>query len=145
LLGDGDATSDLFKILDQLARSTRDLPNPLGGVIGVPAVTHCWTPGPTRPRLYGRQMLTDLNGLAEFERELICSLVTVDPQLKVKGVMMGRKPKSTNRQRQEALARRGAAEVAGRHQSFPMTEPQHHQSTIGGASQTANLTEGWST
>jgi hypothetical protein len=58
----------------------------------------------------------------EFERELIHSLPTVDPQLRVKGVMMGRKPKSTNRQRQEALARReAAAEVAGRHRSFLMT------------------------
>jgi hypothetical protein len=121
LLGDRDATSDLFKILDQLARSTRDLANLLGGVIGVPAATHCSTPGPTRPRLYGRQMLTDLNGLAEFECELIRSLPTVDPQLNAEGVMMGCKPKSTNRQRQEALARREAAEVAGRHRSFLMT------------------------
>ena len=48
-------------------------------------------------------MLTDLNGLAEFECELIRSLPTVDPQLNAEGVMMGCKPKSTNRQRQEAL------------------------------------------
>jgi hypothetical protein len=48
-------------------------------------------------------MLTDLNGLAEFECELIRSLPTVDPQLNAEVVMMGCKPKSTNRQRQEAL------------------------------------------
>jgi hypothetical protein len=41
-------------------------------------------------------MLTDLNGLAELECELIRRLPTVDPQLKAKGVMMGRKPKLTN-------------------------------------------------
>jgi hypothetical protein len=66
-------------------------------------------------------MLTDLNGLAEFECDLIRSLPTVDPQPKAEGAMMGCKPKSTNRQRQEALARREAAEVAGRHRSFLMT------------------------
>ena len=48
-------------------------------------------------------MLTDLNGLAEFEGELIRSLPTVDPRLNAEVVMMGCKPKSTNRQRQEAL------------------------------------------
>jgi hypothetical protein len=66
-------------------------------------------------------MLTDLNGLAEFECDLIRSLPTVDPQLKAEAAMMGCKPKSTNRQRQKALARREAAEVAGRHRSFLMT------------------------
>jgi hypothetical protein len=54
---------------------------------------------------------------------------------------MGRKPKLTNRQRREALARReagGALVDIGRSYSVS-------HSTISRASRTACLTEGWST
>jgi DNA invertase Pin-like site-specific DNA recombinase len=56
-------------------------------------------------------MLTVLGGLAEFERELICSCTTAGRErAKAKGVVMGRKPKLTHHQRQQAVARRDAGE-----------------------------------
>jgi DNA invertase Pin-like site-specific DNA recombinase len=55
-------------------------------------------------------MLTVLGGLAEFERELIRSRTREGRErAKGKGVM-GRKPKLTHHQRQEAVARREAGE-----------------------------------
>jgi DNA invertase Pin-like site-specific DNA recombinase len=51
-------------------------------------------------------------GLAEFERELIRSrTIEGRERAKVKGVVMGRKPKQTHHQRQEAIARREAGEA----------------------------------
>ncbi len=56
-------------------------------------------------------MLTVLGGLAEFERELIRSRTGEGRErAKARGVVMGRKPKLTNHQRQEAIARREAGE-----------------------------------
>jgi DNA invertase Pin-like site-specific DNA recombinase len=56
-------------------------------------------------------MLTVLGGLAEFERELIRARTTEGRErAKAKGVVMGRKPKLTHHQRQEAVARREAGE-----------------------------------
>ncbi len=56
-------------------------------------------------------MLTVLGGLAEFERELIRSRTGEGRErAKARGVVIGRKPKLTPQQRQEAIARREAGE-----------------------------------
>jgi DNA invertase Pin-like site-specific DNA recombinase len=99
--------------LDRLARSTRDLLNVLGAVAdkgaGFKSLRDMWA-DTTTP--HGRLMLTVLGGLAEFERELIRSRTTEGRErAKARGVVMGRKPKLTNHQRQEALARRDAGEA----------------------------------
>ncbi|MFY9957738.1 recombinase family protein [Bradyrhizobium sp.] len=109
-LGDGDVL--VVTRLDRLARSTRDLLNLLGAVAdkgaGFKSLRDTWADTTTA---HGRLMLTVLGGLAEFERELICSRTTEGRErAKARGVVMGRKPKLTNHQRQEALARREAGE-----------------------------------
>ena len=98
--------------LDRLARSTRDLLNMLGAVAdkgaGFKSLRDRWAD--TTP--HGRLMLTILGGLAEFERELIPSRTSEGRGLaKAKGVVMGRKPKLTAHQCQEAIARRDAGEA----------------------------------
>jgi len=98
--------------LDRLARSTRDLLNVLGAVAdkgaGFRSLRDTWA-DTTTP--HGRLMLTVLGGLAEFERELIRSRTSEGRErAKANGVVMGRKPKLTHHQRQEALARREAGE-----------------------------------
>jgi DNA invertase Pin-like site-specific DNA recombinase len=61
---------------------------------------------------HGRLMLTVLGGLAEFERELIRARPDEGRQrAQERGVRFGRKPKLTQHQRQEALARREAGET----------------------------------
>jgi DNA invertase Pin-like site-specific DNA recombinase len=99
--------------LDRLARSTRDLLNVLGTIAdkdaGFKSLRDTWA-DTTTP--HGRLMLTVLGGLAEFERELIRSRTTEGRQrAKARGVVMGRKPKLTPHQRQEAIARREAGEA----------------------------------
>jgi DNA invertase Pin-like site-specific DNA recombinase len=52
-------------------------------------------------------MLTVLGGLAEFERDLIRARTGEGRErAKARGVKLGRKPKLTQHQRREALARR---------------------------------------
>jgi len=99
--------------LDRLARSTRDLLNLLGAVAdkgaGFKSLRDNWA-DTTTP--HGRLMLTVLGGLAEFERELIRSRTSDGRErAKAKGVVMGRRPKLTNHQRREAIARRDAGET----------------------------------
>ena len=94
--------------LDRLARSTRDLLNVLDTVAkknaGFRSLRDAWADTTTA---HGRLMLTVLGGLAEFERELIRSRTGEGRErAKARGVVMGRKPKLTNHQRQEAIARR---------------------------------------
>jgi len=61
---------------------------------------------------HGRLMLTILGGLAEFERELIRSRTSEGRErAKTNGVRMGRKPKLTHHQQQEAIERRKAGEA----------------------------------
>ena len=61
---------------------------------------------------HGRLMLTVLGGLAEFERELIRVRTGEGrARAKARGVQLGRKPKLTSHQKQEALARRDAGEA----------------------------------
>src|ERR1700722_856392 len=98
--------------LDRLARSTRDLLNILGAVAdkgaGFKSLRDTWADTTTA---HGRLMLTILGGLVEFERELIRSRTTEGRErAKVRGVVMGRKPKLTHHQRQEAIARRDGGE-----------------------------------
>src|SRR5690242_13355378 len=66
-------------------------------------------------------VLIALDGLAEFERELIRSR-TGEGRATAQGVKLGRKPKLTPHQRQEALARREAGELrpASRRQTTTM-------------------------
>ena len=98
--------------LDRLARSTRDLLNTLATIAGKEAgfrsLGDAWA-DTTTP--HGRLMLTVLGGLAEFERELIRARTGEGRARAVeRGVRMGRKPKLTQHQRLEALARREAGE-----------------------------------
>src|SRR5712672_928903 len=97
---------------DRLARSTRDLLNLLGTIAekgaGFKSLRDTWADTTTA---HGRLMLTVLGGLAEFERELIRTR-TGDgrERAKARGVVLGRKPKLSPHQRQEAVARREAGE-----------------------------------
>ncbi len=99
--------------LDRLARSTRDLLNLLGAIAekgaGFKSLRDSWADTTTA---HGRLMLTVLGGLAEFERELIRSRTGEGRErARARGVVMGRKPKLTPHQQQEALARRDAGET----------------------------------
>ena len=110
-LGKGDVL--VVTRLDRLARSTRDLLNLLGAVAdkgaGFKSLRDAWA-DTTTP--HGRLMLTVLGGLAEFERELIRSRTSEGRErAKARGVVMGRRPKLTSHQRQEAIARRDAGET----------------------------------
>lgn len=94
--------------LDRLARSTRDLLNTLDTIArkgaGFRSLADTWA-DTTTP--HGRLMLTVLGGLAEFERELIRARTGEGrARAKARGVHMGRPPKLTAHQRQEAIERR---------------------------------------
>ena len=61
---------------------------------------------------HGRLMLTVLGGLAEFEREPIKQRTGEGrARALAAGVRFGRKPKLTDQQRKEAMARRGNGET----------------------------------
>jgi DNA invertase Pin-like site-specific DNA recombinase len=99
--------------LDRLARSTRDLLNTLDTIArkgaGFRSLADTWA-DTTTP--HGRLMLTVLGGLAEFERELIRARTGEGrARAKARGVHVGRPPKLTPHQRQEALSRREAGET----------------------------------
>jgi predicted nucleotidyltransferase len=92
--------------LDRLARSTRDLLNILHAIAGKGAgfrsIGDAWAD--TMPP-HGRQMITVLGGLAEFERELIRARTGEGrKRAKARGVHLGRQPTLTPHQRAEALA-----------------------------------------
>ncbi len=94
--------------LDRLARSTRDLLNTLAAITGKKAgfrsLGDTWADTTTA---HGRLMLTVLGGLAEFERELIRARTGEGRARAVaRGVKLGRRPKLTQHQQKEALARR---------------------------------------
>lgn len=110
-LCDGDVL--IVTRLDRLARSTRDLLNILANITekkaGFRSLGDSWA-DTTSP--HGRLMLAVLGGLAEFERDLI-RIRTGEgrARAKARGVRLGRKPKLTQHQRHEALARKVAGEV----------------------------------
>ena len=94
--------------LDRLACSTRDLLNTLAAITGKKAglrsLTETWADTTTR---HGRLMLTVLGGVAEFEKGLIRARTNEGRErAKARGVKLGRKPKLTAHQRQEAMKRR---------------------------------------
>src|ERR1700710_2865417 len=98
--------------LDRLARSTRDLLNTLATIsdrkAGFRSLGDTWADTTTS---HGRLMLTVLGGLAEFERDLIRTRTGEGrARAKARGVEMGRPPKMTPHQMQEALKRRDAGE-----------------------------------
>jgi DNA invertase Pin-like site-specific DNA recombinase len=105
-IGEGDTV--MVTRLDRLARSTRDLLNILDAIAKAGAtfksLADTWA-DTTTP--HGRLMLTVLGGLAEFERELIRARTGEGrARAKARGVHMGRPPKLTPHQRQEAIERR---------------------------------------
>jgi DNA invertase Pin-like site-specific DNA recombinase len=98
--------------LDRLARSTRDLLNILAAIAergaGFRSLGDAWADTSTS---HGRLMLTVLGGLAEFERDLIRARTGEGRARAVaRGVRLGRKPKLTRHQQQEAMKRREAGE-----------------------------------
>jgi DNA invertase Pin-like site-specific DNA recombinase len=98
--------------LDRLARSTRDLLNTLeeiaGKKAGFQSLGDAWADTTTA---HGRLMLTVLGGLAEFERELIRIRTSEGrAHAKANGKSLGRKPKLTPHQQQEAIQRRDRGE-----------------------------------
>ena len=99
--------------LDRLARSTRDLLNTLDAVGKAGASFKSLGDGcadTTTP--HGRLMLTVLGELAEFERHLILARTSEGRQrAQARGVRLGRKPRLTEHQRQEALERRTRGEA----------------------------------
>jgi len=98
--------------LDWLARSTRDLLIALAGIAdrkaGFRSLGDVWA---DTTAAHGRLMLTDLGGLAEFERELIRTRTSEGRARAVaRGVKMSRPPKLTTHQRREAIKRRDKGE-----------------------------------
>jgi DNA invertase Pin-like site-specific DNA recombinase len=98
--------------LDRLARSTRDLLNTLAAVTdrkaGFRSLADTWADTTTA---HGRLMLTVLGGLAEFERELIRARTAEGrARAKARGVRLGRRPKLTPHQQQEARRRKQSGE-----------------------------------
>ncbi len=99
--------------LDRLARSTRDLLNTLAVITaknaGFKSLGDTWADTTTS---HGRLMLTVLSGLAEFERDLIRARTGEGRARAVaRGQRMGRPPKLTPRQKQEAIKRREQGET----------------------------------
>lgn len=108
------AAGDVLMVtrLDRLARSTRDLLNTLGTITerkaGFRSLGDTWADTTTS---HGRLMLTVLGGLAEFERDLIRTRTGEGrDRAKARGVKMGRPPKMTAHQIEEALRRRDNGE-----------------------------------
>jgi DNA invertase Pin-like site-specific DNA recombinase len=94
--------------LDRLARSIRDLLNTLAAIAdrkaGFRSLGDAWADTTTS---HGRLMLTVLGGLAEFERDLIRQRTAEGRErAKERGVKLGRRPKLTPHQQQEARERR---------------------------------------
>jgi DNA invertase Pin-like site-specific DNA recombinase len=99
--------------LDRLARSTRDLLNTLAAIgdrkAGFRSLADVWADTTTA---HGRLMLTVLGGLAEFERELIRTRAGEGrARAKAARKSLGRKPKLTAHQKQEAISRRDQGEA----------------------------------
>jgi len=108
------AAGDMLMVtcLDRLARSTRDLLNTLAAIgdrkAGFRSLGDAWADTTTA---HGRLMLTVLGGLAEFERELIRTRTGEGrARARAAGKSLGRKPKLTPHQKQEAIRPRDQGE-----------------------------------
>ena len=109
-VGAGDVV--MVTRLDRLARSTRDLLNTLAAITekkaGFRSLGDTWADTTTA---HGRLMLIVLGGLAEFERELIRTRTGEGrARAKAAGKSLGRKPKLTPHQKEEAIRRRDEGE-----------------------------------
>jgi DNA invertase Pin-like site-specific DNA recombinase len=99
--------------LNRLARSTRDLLNKLAAITakkaGFKSLGDTWADTTTS---HGRLMLTVLDGLAEFERDLIRARTGEGRARAVaRGRKMGRPFKLTDHQKREAIKRRNQGET----------------------------------
>ena len=99
--------------LDRLARSTRDLLNTLDTISKRGAAFRSLgDPWADTTTPHGRLMVTVLAGLAEFERSLIVSRTSEGrARARANGRRLGRKPKLSPFQQQEALAAIAAGEL----------------------------------
>jgi DNA invertase Pin-like site-specific DNA recombinase len=99
--------------LDRLARSTRDLLNVLDAVAKAGAGFRSLAdPMIDTTSPHGKLILAVLGALAEFERSMILSRTSEGrTRAKARGVRFGRKPKLSQFQITEALARREAGEA----------------------------------
>ena len=127
VLGKGDVL--IVSRLDRLARSSRDLLNVIKQITDAEAsfksLRDQWADTTTA---HGRLILTVLAGLAEFERELIVERTGEGrEQAMAKGIVFGRKPKLTQHQRLEAIARREAGETV---QSIARSYNVHHSMIV---------------
>jgi DNA invertase Pin-like site-specific DNA recombinase len=108
-VGDGDTV--IITRLGRLARSTRDLLNTLDSISKAKApfksLADGWADTTALPQ--GLLLLTVLGGLDELERELI-KVGASEGRAPAKAAIMGRPPKLTPHQRQQALKRREAGE-----------------------------------
>ena len=123
------AAGDVLMVtrLDRLARSTRDLLNTLAAITekkaGFRSLGDAWADTTTA---HGRLMLTVLGGLAEFERELI-RIRTGEGRARAKadGKSLGRKPKLTPHQKQEAIRRRDEGESVRADRAHLQCQPEY--------------------
>ena len=98
--------------LDRLARSTRDLLNTIAVITETGAGFKVLdNPAMDTTSAHGRLLLNILGSIAEFERELIKSRTGEGrARAKLRGVRFGRKPKLTQFQIEEAVARKAKGE-----------------------------------
>jgi DNA invertase Pin-like site-specific DNA recombinase/predicted nucleotidyltransferase len=122
------AAGDVFVVtrLDRLARSTRDLINIFDTIAGKGAgfrsLGDIWA-DTTAP--HGRKIIATVEGLAEFERELIRARTDDGRRrAKARGQHMGRPPTLTPRQRSEAVKalKSGAATQADLARRFAVSQ-----------------------
>jgi DNA invertase Pin-like site-specific DNA recombinase len=108
--------------LDRLARSTRDLLNTIAAIAdrkaGFRSLGDAWA-DTTTP--HGRLMLTVLDGLAEFERDLIRARTEGRARAKANRKSLGRKFKLTAHQQQAVQAEVMAKGVGAEFALLPIT------------------------
>jgi DNA invertase Pin-like site-specific DNA recombinase len=99
--------------IDRLARSTFDLFAIVKAIVDKKAQFRSLAePWADTSNSTGRLMIAVLGGVADVERDLIRTRTSEGRErAKLRGVRLGRKPKLTEAQRREALARRAAGET----------------------------------
>jgi DNA invertase Pin-like site-specific DNA recombinase len=126
---DNLALDDVMTVtrLDRLARSTRDVLNTLAVITDRKAsfqsLRHARADTTTS---HGRFMLSVLGGLVEFERDLIRTRTSEGrARPKARGVKLGRKSKSTERQKREAIRRRDRGGASAPDRPHLQPPPEH--------------------